>query len=85
MNTVENLQRAAQMIWDAAAVLEAAHAEVDSALISAVDLLTLPEVIPETEPETGTGNGCDLPPARHGWVWIPVVSVDEERGTMFVQ
>jgi hypothetical protein len=74
MNTVENLQRAAQMIWDAATVLEAAAAEVDSALISAIDLLTLPEVIDQSSPEPTPAAG-----------WVPVVKVDPEGGTLIVQ
>lgn len=82
MNTVENLQQAAQMIWDAAAVLESANAEVDAALISAIDLLTLPEVIelshPEHIPPTSDPSGD---PAAG---WIPVVKIDE-RGALIVQ
>ena len=83
MNTVENLQQAAQMIWDAATVLESANAEVDAALISAIDLLTLPEVIELSHPEHIPPAG-DPPAGDPAAGWVPVVKVDE-RGVLVVQ
>lgn len=82
MNTVENLQQAAQMIWDAATVLESANAEVDAALISAIDLLTLPEVIELSHPEHIPPAGDPSTDPAAGWV--PIVKVDE-RGVLVVQ
>lgn len=86
MNTVENLQQAAQMIWDAATVLESANAEVDAALISAIDLLTLPEVIELSHPEHIPPAGDPAAPAAGDPAagWVPVVKVDE-RGVLVVQ